>query len=411
VAGGCIEEIGMSVVGAPRSQGLVARVTGILMRPKTEWELIAGETATPQGLMLGYAALLAALPALATVIHGLTPLCFFLCVTRSPLVVISGALASYLLGLVGVFVLGLIINALAPSFGAEKNQVQAMKVAVYSWTAAWIAGVFVIIPILGPLLSLAGLYSLYLLYLGIERLMKPPADRSIIYTLVVVVIAIVFYAVVAAVVGTVMAVGALTSGLAGTGATIVSPPGQVSGTVHFNGGSVDLGKLQAAGQQLEAQMKAQQNNAPGKVVAVDPEKLKGLLPDSVGGAPRTDVSSTSAGAAGFGASDAEATYASGDMRITIKVTDLAAAGGFAAMAGAMNVQSDHETSTGYEKVSTINGRLTTEKYDNQARSGTYSVIVASRFSVEAEGSGVSMDALKGAVAAVGPDRLEALAHG
>jgi hypothetical protein len=200
--------------------------------------------------------------------------------------------------------------------------------------------------------------------------------------------------------------GALSGSLASGS---VSP---VTGTVHFgNGGSLDLDRLRAAGQQAEAQMKAQREGGPNKVVAVDPERLKALLPDSVAGAARTDVSATSAGAAGFGASNAEATYQNGNARITLKLTDLAAAGGFAAMAGAFNVQSDEQTSTGYKKVSTVNGMLVTEKYDNQSKSGEYVIIVASRFAIEADGDGVGMDVLKAAVAAVGPDRVAALAHG
>jgi hypothetical protein len=200
--------------------------------------------------------------------------------------------------------------------------------------------------------------------------------------------------------------GALSGSLANGS---VSP---VTGTVHFgNGGSLDLDKLRAAGQQAEAQMKAQREGGPNKVVAVDPERLKALLPDSVAGAARTDVSATSAGAAGFGASNAEATYQNGNARITLKLTDLAAAGGFAAMAGAINVQSDETTATGYKKVHTENGMLTTERYDNQSKSGEYSIIVASRFAIEADGDCVGMDVLKAAVAAVGPDRVAALAHG
>ena len=222
----------------------------------------------------------------------------------------------------------------------------------------------------------------------------------------VVILGIVVFVIGGAIAGTVATMGAL-SGAVANGS--VSP---ISGTVHFNGGSLDLDKLQAAGQQAEAQMKAQRDGGPNKVVAVDPERLKALLPDSVAGAARTDVSATSAGAAGFGASNAEATYQNGDARITLKVTDLAAAGGFAAMAGAINVQSDETTATGYEKVHTEQRpMLTTERYDNQSKSGEYSVIVASRFAIEADGDGVGMDVLKAAVAAVGPDRVAALAHG
>ena len=68
---------------------------------------------------------------------------------------------------VGIFVLSLIINALAPTFGAQKNSAQAMKVAVYAYTPGWLAGVFNIIPLLGILGIIAGLYGIYLLYLGL----------------------------------------------------------------------------------------------------------------------------------------------------------------------------------------------------------------------------------------------------
>ena len=96
--------------------------------------------------------------------------------------------------------------------------------------------------------------------------------------------------------------------------------------------------------------------------------------------------------------------------MTVTVVDMAAIGGMTAFASAANIQSDQETATGYEKVSTVNGRMTTEKYDNTSKSGEYSVIVANRFTVSAEGSGVTIDDLKAAVAAVGPDRLQGMAH-
>src|ERR1700737_1023095 len=129
----------MTVAETPRSQNLFTRAINILMRPKAEWDVIAAEHATTQGLILGYAAILAAIPAIARVISGLMPHCLFtICYTPNPIfTVISGVLYD-LLSLVSVFIIGLIIDALATSFGGEKNQVQAMKVAVYSWTAAWL---------------------------------------------------------------------------------------------------------------------------------------------------------------------------------------------------------------------------------------------------------------------------------
>ncbi len=396
----------MSVAEAPRSHGLIQRATNILLHPRAEWDLIAAEPATVQVIFV-YAAVLAAIPAIAQIVHGLIPFCFFIaCYTANPVWVVAGALVWYVVSLAGVFVVGLIIDALAPGFGGEKNQVQAMKAAVYSWTAAWLAGAFVVIPFFGWLLSLVGLYSFYLLYVGLPRTMKSPEAQSLGYTVVAIILGIIVFVIGGAVAGTVTTMGALSGAIA----TRAASP--VSGTVHLgNGASVDLDKLAAAGQQAEAQMKAQQQGGPNKVVAIDPERLKALLPDTVAGAARTDVSATSAGAAGFAASNAEATYQNGNARVTLKITDLAAAGGFAAMAGAINVQSDETTATGYKKVHTENGMLTTERYDNQSKSGEYSVIVASRFAIEADGDGVTMDALKAAVAAVGTDRVAALAHG
>jgi hypothetical protein len=396
----------MSVAEAPRSQGLIQRATNILLHPKAEWDVIAAEPATTQGLFIGYAAILAAVPALARIANGFMPHCLFgVCMTWNPVFIVVSAVVYYVISLAGVFVVGLIIDALAPGFGGQKNQVQAMKTAVYSWTAAWLAGIFIVVPWVGALFTLLGLYSFYLLYLAIPRTMKAPEQQSLAYTIVAIILGIVVFIVGGAIAGTVATMGAI------GGAGVASNPA-VGGTVHFgNGSSVDLDKLAAAGRQAEAQMKAQQEGGPNKIVAVDPERLKALLPDTVAGAPRTDASATSASAAGFGASNAEAVYQNGDARITLKITDLAAAGGFAAMASAINVQSSEQTATGYKKVSTVNGMLTTEKYDNEDRSGEYTVIVANRFAIEADGSKVDMDALKAAVAAVGPDRVAALAHG
>jgi len=70
--------------------------------------------------------------------------------------------------------------------------------------------------------------------------------------------------------------------------------------------------------------------------------------------------------------------------------------------------SSKQTETGYEKTGQVDGRMTTEEYDSQARRGKYSVIVADRFMLEARGEQVDMDALKAAVAAVGIGKLEGL---
>jgi len=304
--------------------------------------------------------------------------------------------------LAGVFVIGLIIDALAPSFGGQPNQIMAMKVSVYSFTAAWLAGVFSIFPPLG-ILGIVGLYSFYLLYLGLPKLMKSPADKAIGYTIVSILLGIVVFIIAGVIGGTVTRFGSGTPGIS----VGMNTAGR---TVTFGNGSVDLGKLQAAAQQAEASVKqVDANGAPVKVAAIDPEKLKALLPDTVGGLPRSEVSTGSSSALG-GAANVEAVYQQGDSRVTVSVTDLAGASAFAGLASAFNVQSSRETATGYERTSNVNGRMTTEEWDNQSHSGRFSILVASRFVVEANGSAPSVDMLKAAVASVGPDRLEGLAH-
>ena len=176
---------------------LVARVQAILLNPKTEWPVIEREPGEVGFLFTNYVAILAAIPAVCgfvgTSIVGVGGY-------RAGLFSgLLGAIVGYILAFVGVYVMALIIDALAPSFNGQKNFNNALKLVVYSYTAAWLGGVFSLIPALSILGLLCGLYSLYLLYLGIPVLMKSPDDKSLIYTVVAVVCAIVVSIVIGAI--------------------------------------------------------------------------------------------------------------------------------------------------------------------------------------------------------------------
>jgi Yip1 domain len=177
---------------------IVDRVKNILLKPKEEWPVIAGETSTVADLYTGYIIPLAAIPAVALFIGwSVIGLPF---IGRVGMVTgLTMMITQYVMALVGVFVLSLVIDALAPNFGGEKNQMQALKVAAYSMTAAWVAGIFQILPMIGFLGALLGLYSLYLLFLGLPVLMKVPAEKAVAYTVVVIVAAIVIWVIVGAV--------------------------------------------------------------------------------------------------------------------------------------------------------------------------------------------------------------------
>jgi hypothetical protein len=385
----------VTIAERPSGAGLIARVQNILLRPGPEWDVIDYETATVPGLFVGYACLLAAIPLIASVLQHL----LFIHWLMVPLFVI--AVLGYVASLLGAFLTGFIIDILAPNFGGQRNLTQAMKLSVYSYTAVWVAGILNILPVLGILVLIAGLYGLYILYLGLPKLMKSPPDRAPAYLLVSVVVVIVVNIVIGVVIASVTTV--MTAGALIGGASALSAAG-----VH--GG--DLGKLEAASQQLAAAGAAAGGaGAPGgsdakPIVAVDPVRLKALLPGTVGGLPETETSSTSAAPGGISASNAEAVYSQGDQRIDLKVTDLGTMGALGGLAGVLSVQSDQQSSSGYKHVGKINGRMTTEEWNNTSRTGTFGVLVADRIMVEANGTNVSIDDLKAAVSAVGPDRVE-----
>ncbi|HEY6224731.1 MAG TPA: Yip1 family protein [Gemmatimonadales bacterium] len=182
---------------------LMERAKNILLQPKTEWPVIEAEQATTGSLYTGYVIPLAAIPAVASIIgwsvFGLqVPL---LGAIRYPIGIgVRNAVVIYVLSLVSVFVLGLIIDALAPTFGGQKNPIQALKTAAYSYTAAWVGGIFNLFPSIALLGLLAGLYSCFLLFAGIPVLMKAPEDKAAGYTAVVIIVAIVLYFIVGAIV-------------------------------------------------------------------------------------------------------------------------------------------------------------------------------------------------------------------
>jgi Yip1 domain len=175
----------------------VDRVKRILLSPQQEWEVIDGETTTPSALYTGYIMPLAVIGPIANVIgYSVFGIRIGGTVYRTPIgSAITSAVVTYVLTLVGVYVVSLIINGLAPTFGGTKSPIQALKVAAYSSTAAWVAGIFAIMPGL-RMLGILGLYSLYLLYLGLPVLMKAAKDRAVGYTVLVVVVEIVLFFVV-----------------------------------------------------------------------------------------------------------------------------------------------------------------------------------------------------------------------
>ena len=408
---------------------IVERIKAILTTPRTEWPAAAAEPATVQGLYAGYIAIVAALPIIAGFIKGsLIGAGAFGITVRTPIGMgIVGMVLHYVLVLAIVYVVALIINALAPTFGGQKDMVQALKTVAYSWTASWIAGIAVIVPWLGWLIAIAGaIYAIYLLYLGLPHTMKCPPEKAGGYTAVSVIIAIVLSWI----------VGAIVVGVIGTAAMT----GAAMGGMHVTGSNGDnvtidsdsaLGKLAAMGQraeqaskELDAAQKSGDSQAQsaamgkmmgamagsnGNVEALAPDQIKAFLPDSLGSLKRSSLSAERNSAMGMQISQATANYAADNgQHVTLEVSDTGGAKGFMSLAAAMAPEEEKQTDHGYEKTYSADGNLVHEEWDTQSKYGEYSVVVGKRFTVKANGNVDSIDQLKQAVASIDLGKLESL---
>lgn len=174
----------------------LGRVVNLLRSPGTEWQAIASEPVTAGGLYLRYAAPLIAIGVVANVIgQSLVGMPF---VGRVSLgAALLHAVFAYALSFVGVYVIAMIVDLVAPAFGGRHDPLAALKVTVYSFTPGWLAGAFNVIPILSVLTIAGALYGLYLLYVGLPVLMRCPPDRSVGYTVVTVLCAIVTWVLIA----------------------------------------------------------------------------------------------------------------------------------------------------------------------------------------------------------------------
>ncbi len=190
-----------------RQKSLVERAKDINTQPKAEWPIIDAEPSTIGGIYTSYVMILAAIGPVAGLIgQQMFGIGAFGYTWKPPLgYSIGTAVLSYLMALAVVYVAALIIDALAPTFGGTRDQLKAFKVAAYASTPGWLAGIFAIIPMLGWLALIGALYGLYLLYLGLPRLMRVSQDKAIGYTALVVVAQIVLYFVVAMIVGALVA--------------------------------------------------------------------------------------------------------------------------------------------------------------------------------------------------------------
>jgi hypothetical protein len=409
---------------------LVERAKSVLITPRTEWPVIAAEPDTISGIYTGYIMILAAIPAVKlfltfSVIGVSMP---FAGNYRTGLLAgLTSAVTTYVLALIGTFVVALIVEALAPTFGGQKDRVQALKVVAYSYTASWIAAIIGIVPGLGLLSALVGLiYGLYLLYLGLPFTMKCPAEKSLGYTVVTVLAAVVVSIVLGLVVRAVGGYGTFGGGITGM------PSSQVIGSSAFprrsavgNGLNDYAKRMDDASKQLDSAQKSGDDAAKanalgqfmgtamgsgGKVESLAPDQIKSFLPDELDGLKRTHESAERSSAMGMQISKATATYSDGANRtLNLEITDGGTLKGLVGFAsGSAGVEQESQTDSGYDKTYKSGGQLVHEQWNKQTQSGDYDTFIADRFSVKVSGQASDIDVLKRAAASINTSGLAAL---
>lgn len=400
---------------------LVQRAKNILITPKTEWQAVAAESTPHMPVITGYVLPLAAVAALAAFIGSV-----FVGASLGPLGtvrtgVVAGIVAlvlSVVMSVVMVFVMGAIIDALAPTFGAQKNMSQAVKVAAYAYTPVWVLSVLTILPALGLLVIIGALYAIYLLYLGLVAVMRAPQEKAIGYTAVVVVVGIVVGVIISMVVGAVSLAFAPAASLGSAGSADVtfdkdSPMGKMEDfSKKMEEASRKMEEAQKSGdpnKQMEAAMAALGTAMSGGkgVEPVQLDALKPFVPEKFAGLPRTSQNLDRSGVAGMMAARIETEYGdAGGKRVSLEVSDTGGAAGLMALAGlAVGEREDDETIERTRKEGT---RMIHEEVSKKGGRNQYTVVLADRFVVNAEGEGVDIATLKSAVNSIDLGKLESL---
>ena len=176
---------GRKTSGGEIGMALFDRIKGIVFDPRDEWARIAAEPATVQSIYARYVMILAAIGPVAILVRYMelgVPWALRL------------AIAAYVIALIMTFVLAMAVDVLAPSFGGQKDFVASLKLAAYSWTIVFLAGLAHLIGWLAQVLMwIAAAYALYTFFVGAPILRRCSADKAVPFTLAIALGAIALY--------------------------------------------------------------------------------------------------------------------------------------------------------------------------------------------------------------------------
>jgi hypothetical protein len=366
-------EIGPSL--PPAVNDFMMRVRTLLLDPDTEWRRIANERPTLRALFITHVAPLAGVFALAPFLGSLLfpEIAHGVRITPGPVQLVVDAVLNFVLVCAGMFGLAWFVNWIAPRFGGKRNQDAAFKLVAYASTAMLAAGIFGLVPALG-LLTVTGLWSLYTFYKGVTPLMQSDDDKALAFT-------------------------ASAAGVALVASLIV-------GTIFY--GARESASVQSA----RAPASAAAPGAPKGPVVIQRQTLRRLMPEAlVGGWLRTEVQEGDGGVLGFAGPTVEGVFVKDAQKITLRLVDLGPNPRTADLTAILKQSAKGETATGYDRVRETPDRLVVERMDRSKGMVERLTVIENRLVLQGEGVGVGEADLDAALAAIGENRLDALARG
>lgn len=184
---------------------LIERVKNILISPKTEWDKIALQPQPMGTVITTYVIPLVLIGAVATFIgYGFIGINYGLFKMAGVEWGLRMACVQLISALLGVVITAYIVDALAPSFGSEKNIDKSTQLVAYGYTPAFVGAIFNIFPAIAIIGSLLALYGIYVMYLGFTPLKKTPEDKRVPYFIVTIIILIVLYFVLGLILGSLL---------------------------------------------------------------------------------------------------------------------------------------------------------------------------------------------------------------
>jgi len=382
---------------------LIERVKALLLKPGATWDVIDSEEVDVQALYKSWIIPLAVITPLATFIGMTFVGRSILGVTvRTPL--LSGlvfAVVSFAVMLGMVYVIALIIDALAPRFGAEKNFNQAFKTSAYFPVAAWVAGVVGLLPSLAVVSVIGFLYSLYLLFVGLPKMMKPPQDKAMSYTIVTLLCAAGAWIIVSVVASSVTGGAASANMRYGANGRITTT--QLEANVRKRDTAMERAAESGDfGDVLGAVLGAQTSGptvTPDALVDIAPRRLAGLTLNG------TSIEETSMP---FDSVTLTADYRRGDKSMTVTIMNSPMLSSMQGLMGLGAGTYNRRDGRNFERLRRDGDTLIIEEWNDEAERGVYGRTVGDTFMVNVSGHGMSLRELERAASEFSERKLNRL---